>query len=75
MALFISLMMSVALNTTIYYLIMPRDLQTKNLSFFVSQEIETKITDGSVKSIPGLKALVPIGNSMLGNSMPTSTFD
>lgn len=32
------------------------------------------MTDGSVKSIPSLKTLVPIGNSMLGNSMPTSTF-
>ena len=67
-------MISVALYTLLYYLIMPRDLQTKNLSFFVSQEIETRIADGTVKSLPSLKALVPIGNSKLGNSMATTSF-
>ena len=30
--------------------------------------------DGTVKSMPSLKSLVPIGNTMLGNSMPTNSF-
>jgi len=40
----------------------------------VSSDIETKISDGNVKSIPSLKSLVPIGNTILGNSMPTLSF-
>jgi hypothetical protein len=55
-------------------MIIPRNLQQKNLSFFVSSDIESKMSDGSVKSLTSLKTLVPIGNSILGNSMPTTSF-
>jgi Putative adipose-regulatory protein (Seipin) len=68
MALLISVMMSVALYTVVYYLVMPRDLQTKDLAFFISTQVDTSLNqkDQTVTTIPSLKSLVPIGNPKVG---------
>lgn len=56
-------MISTAVYTVIYYYIIPTDVQTKSLSFFVSSEVDTKLMKGEVvKTIPSLKSITQITN-------------
>ncbi len=56
-------MISTAVYTVIYYYIIPTDVQTKSLSFFVSSEVDTKLMKGEVvKTIPSLKSIIQITN-------------
>jgi glycine cleavage system H lipoate-binding protein len=76
MTVFISLMMSVAAYSLVYYLLMPMNEQTKNLSFFVTSEVETKLqSDNKVKTIPSLKSLVQISNPIYGLSQQPLHYD
>ena len=43
MTVFVSALMSAAIYSIIYYYVIPTDLQSKNLSFFVSSEVDTKL--------------------------------
>ena len=61
--------MSSAVYSMIYYYAIPTDLQTKSLSFFVSNEVDTKLLKGDViKTIPSLKSVASIGNPLFGVS-------
>jgi hypothetical protein len=63
MTILMSIMISTAVYTVIYYYIIPTDVQTKSLSFFVSSEVDTKLMKGEVvKTIPSLKSITQITN-------------
>jgi hypothetical protein len=69
-------MISTAIYTMIYYYIIPADIQTKNLSFFVSSEVDTRLMKGDVvKTIPNLKSIVEITNPMYGQSGNKAEYD
>ena len=69
LTIIMSMMISTAIYTVIYYYIIPADIQTKNLSFFVSSEVDTRLMKGDVvKTIPNLKSIVEITNPMYGHS-------
>jgi preprotein translocase subunit SecF len=59
-------MMSMVCYTLLYYIIMPTDIQEKQLNFHVKDAYQT--INQSIKSIaqPSLVATIPIGNSMAG---------
>lgn len=58
MTVLVSALMSAAVYSMIYYYVIPSDLQSKNLSFFVSSEVDTKLLKGDViKTIPSLKSI------------------
>ena len=70
MTVFVSALMGAAIYSIVYYYVIPTDIQSKNLSFFVSSEVETKLLKGDViKTIPSLKSIVQIGNPLYGTNV------
>ena len=69
MTVLVSFIMSSAVYSMVYYYVIPTDLQSKSLSFFVSSEVDTKLLKGDViKTIPSLKSVASIGNPLFGIS-------
>jgi hypothetical protein len=69
MTVLVSFLMSLTVYSMIYYYVIPKDLQSKSLSFFVSSEVDTKLLKGDViKTIPSLKSVASIGNPLFGVS-------
>ncbi len=69
MTVLVSFLMSSAVYSMVYYYVIPTDLQSKSLSFFVSSEVDTKLLKGDViKTIPSLKSVASIGNPLFGIS-------
>jgi hypothetical protein len=69
MTVLVSFMMSSAVYLMVYYYVIPTDLQSKSLSFFVSSEVDTKLLKGDViKTISSLKSVASIGNPLFGIS-------
>ena len=68
MTLFVSLMIGITVYTFVYYVTMPQYMQTKNLSFYVSSQVNTSLDKENkvVTTIPNLVSLVTIGNSKAG---------
>jgi len=69
MTVLVSFLMSSAVYAMAYYYVIPTDLQSKSLSFFVSSEVDTKLLKGDIiKTIPSLKSVASIGNPLFGIS-------
>jgi len=69
MTVLVSFLMSSTVYAMVYYYVIPTDLQSKGLSFYVSSEVDTKLVKGDViKTIPSLKSVASIGNPLFGIS-------
>eukprot|EP00347_Sterkiella_histriomuscorum_P012816 403367118 len=76
MTLILSLMTGLMLYSFFYYMLMPGDIQQKNLTFYVSSTIDQRVDEhANLISQPQLIALIPIGNQNTGVSYTTEDND